>query len=110
MSISKNRLNFWVDLLMFVDMLLITLIGLVMYYVLPPGSGGRHGGWGLEVKSTFLGMSRHEWGDVHFIMALLLLAMLVLHIVLHWKWIVHQFKCTFRGKTKEPDSSCDTDS
>jgi len=97
MEFSKNRLNFWVDVVMFVDMVCITLIGLIIRYVLPPGTGGRHGGWGL----TFLGMSRHDWGDVHWVMALILVALLVVHIWLHWKWIVQQLKRTFRKSTQD---------
>ena len=107
MKMSKNRLNFWIDILMFIDMLIISLIGLLIKYVLPPGTGGRHGGWGEGKALTFIGMSRHEWGDVHFILAIVLLALLVIHIILHWNWIVYQIKCTFKKKDKQ--ESCDAD-
>jgi len=106
MEFNKNRLNFWVDLIMFVDMVMVALVALILRYVLPPGTGGRHGGWGGEDPITFLGLARHDWGDVHWYLALALLAFLALHIYLHWRWILRQWKTTFgmeadsAGKTK----------
>ena len=95
MKISKNRVNFWLGTLMFADMLFLSLIALIMKYILPPGCGSRHRGWGEGEPLTFLGLGRHDWGDVHWVLALILLSMLVVHLLLHWKWIVHQIKCTF---------------
>jgi hypothetical protein len=43
------------------------------------------------------GLTRHEWGDVHYYIALVLMAILAFHLVLHWKWIV----CVTQGKPVE---------
>lgn len=43
------------------------------------------------------GLTRHEWGDYHYWIALGLLAVLSLHLFLHWKWIVG----VVRGKRTE---------
>jgi hypothetical protein len=59
-----------------------------MRYVLPPGSGRRVAIWGLD---------RHGWGDLHFWIAVAFFALLALHLVLHWKWIV----CVVRGRPRE---------
>ncbi len=53
--------------------------GFIMKYILPPGSGGRgrmlRGGRGAgdlgEQIKELLSMTRHEWGDVHFYLAVL---------------------------------------
>ncbi len=95
MKFSKNRLNFWVELVMFADMVMLALIALILRYVLPPGSGGRQGGFGKEEPITFLWLGRHDWGDIHWYLALVLLALLVLHIYLHWRWIWRQLKVIF---------------
>jgi hypothetical protein len=34
------------------------------------------------------GFTRHEWGDIHYWIAIALLAVLSAHLVLHWNWIV----------------------
>ncbi len=79
----KTTLNFTIDFLAFLLMLSMIGTGVIIRYVLPPGSGGRGGGYGL----TLWGMDRHDWGGVHFWLAVFLLGLLVLHVALHWSWV-----------------------
>jgi hypothetical protein len=51
--------------------------GFILRFVLPPGAGAA-AAWGL---------SRHQWGDLHFYASLALLAGVLLHLVLHWSWV-----------------------
>jgi hypothetical protein len=93
---KRGTLNFVVVLVSFINLVFLALIGLIMKYVLPPGSGGRGHGFrgGLEpgqVKELW-SMTRHEWGDIHFYFALFFLALMAVHIVLHWSWIKSYFK------------------
>lgn len=88
----RTTLNFIVDLIGFVDLLLLAATGAIMKWALPPGSGGGHG-YGFrggrdpgEVKEL-LGLGRHDWGDIHFVLALLFLVVIVVHLILHWTWI-----------------------
>jgi len=76
----KNTLNFIVDVLLLLAMLTMAGTGLLLYFVLPPGS---RGGAGLALWN----LDRHEWGDVHFWSAMALLGLLTLHVVLHWDWV-----------------------
>jgi hypothetical protein len=75
----KNTLNYIVDALTLIAIVGMTGTGLIVRYTLPAGSGGR----GL----VLLGMDRHEWGGLHFWMAVGLGALLVLHVALHWAWV-----------------------
>jgi len=76
----KNTLNFIVDLAGLLAMLLMAFSGLLMRFVLPPRRGsGPH--------RTLWGWDRHDWGDLHFWAAVALGALLVLHVVLHWRWV-----------------------
>ncbi|VFN08125.1 MAG: protein of unknown function (DUF4405) [Candidatus Kentron sp. G] len=50
-----------------------------MRYFLPHGRGRSGAIWTLD---------RHQWGDLHFWIALVLLAILAFHLFLHWRWIV----------------------
>jgi hypothetical protein len=52
--------------------------GLVIRFALPPGSGSVRALWG---------MVRHDWGNVHFWMAVSAAALLVVHVALHWSWV-----------------------
>src|SRR4051794_18528135 len=56
-SMNRTTLNFVVDTAAFVGFVLLTTTGVLMHYLLPPGSGHRTTIWGLD---------RHDWGQVHF--------------------------------------------
>ncbi|MCA9254120.1 MAG: DUF4405 domain-containing protein [Phycisphaerales bacterium] len=73
----RTTLNFVVDFIAFLVMLGMIGTGLVVRYALPPGTGGRLAIWD---------MGRHDWGDLHYYLAIALLALLLLHLVLHWAW------------------------
>ena len=54
--------------------------GLLLAFRLPPGS---QGGRGLEA----LGLGRHEWGDLHTWMSYAFIILIVLHLLVHWRWL-----------------------
>jgi hypothetical protein len=71
--------NFTIDTIAFIGFVLLTTTGVLMRYVLPPGSGRFKAIWGLD---------RHEWGSIHFWISIVFLSVLAIHLVLHWRWIV----------------------
>ena len=85
---NRPQLNVLVDAVAFTAFAFLTTTGVLSRYVLPPGSGR---------YATLWGLNRHGWGDIHFWVAVVLLGVLTLHLVLHWKWILHAFK----GKRSE---------
>lgn len=85
MKIRKPTLNFIIDSITFAFFTFLATSGILMKYILPPGSGRIYTIWGL---------SRHDWGAIHFWIAIFLLATLSLHIILHWDWIV----CRLKGR------------
>lgn len=72
-----------VDILAFFCFILLTSSGTLMHYVLPPGSGR----W-----SLVWGLNRHDWGTIHFWIAVIFLAVLSIHLVLHRSFITVLFK------------------
>jgi hypothetical protein len=90
---KRSSLNFVIDAAAFAGFLLLATTGMLLAYRLPPGSGGREGyggGRGESQRSidVLWGFTRHEWGDVHYWLAIALMAVLALHLFLHWNWIV----------------------
>ncbi len=70
--------NFAVDAaggILFLGML---ATGFILRFPLPPGTQRSHMLWGL---------SRHEWGTVHTWISFALIAVLLIHLALHWSWI-----------------------
>ena len=91
-TMNRPRLNFLIDSVAFVAFVFLTTTGILTRYVLPPGSGRFVTLWGLD---------RHGWGDIHFWIAVVLLGVLALHLVLHWRWVA----CMVRGQQSEASGS-----
>ena len=95
----RNSVNFVIDLVSFIDLLGLIFTGFIIKFILPPGTGGRgrliHGGHGREHIKELWSMTRHEWGDIHFYLAVLFAILMVVHIILHWGWIKSYFKSLF---------------
>lgn len=85
---KRSTLISLIDAIAFIAFLFLTSSGILMRYLLPPGSGR----W-----SEIWGMSRHEWGEVHFWIALGFFAVLAFHLVQHWRFVLG----LFRGHVKE---------
>ena len=84
-------------LLMFIPSL---LTGLVLYFFLPSG-GGRGGSW-----VTWMGITRYDWVLYHDITSFAFAVLLVLHLLLHWRYFRNIRKCLAKG-TNAPDT-CET--
>lgn len=87
---KKTRINLWVDFLSLLLFWLLTLTGLILQWKLPAGSGRLAGAHG--PVALLWGMDRQAWGSLHGRLSLLLTLVLVLHIWLHWQWIVGALK------------------
>ena len=85
---NRPTLNFLIDVVAFIAFAFLTTTGVLSRYMLPPGSGR---------YATLWGLNRHGWGDLHFWVAVVLLGVLALHLVLHWRWIL----CIVRGQRTE---------
>ncbi len=83
---NKTKLNFVIDALMFLCMTAIAGLGFLMKYVLLPGRESTIK-YGRRVDLSLFGLDRHEWGAIHLYVGFLLLALLTLHIALHWQMI-----------------------
>lgn len=91
---SRRWLNFIVALVGVVTLTGVTLTGIVIRWVIPHGGFRHRHGWGryagedLHRARELLGLHRHEWGDIHTVFAILFVSLMVLHVILHWRWIV----------------------
>ena len=83
---NKATLNFVINAMMFLCMTAIAGLGFLMKYVLLPGRESTIK-YGRRVELALFGLDRHDWGAIHLYLGFLLLALLVLHIVLHWNMI-----------------------
>jgi len=86
MKLTRTDWKYIVDTLMFLCLVGIVVIGLLMGFVIPEGR--------LDPGQSkyFLGVHRHQWGNIHLWLSLAFTALVVAHIVLAWSW--------FKGKAK----------
>jgi hypothetical protein len=82
-KMKRANLNFTIDTVAFVTFVFLVSTGILMHYILPPSSGNFNELWG---------MNRHTWGQIHFWVAIVFITSLVVHLFLHWKWIVNVIK------------------
>jgi len=106
---KRITLNFVVDLISFIGFVGLAFTGFIIKHILPPGSGGHgrgfRGGRGQveEIKQLW-SMTRHEWGDIHFYLAVGFVALIVVHIILHWGCIKNYIKSLLGiSRTCKPD-------
>lgn len=88
---SKSQINFIIDVIMLIVMMLAAGIGLLIKYVLLPGFA-RNLKYGRDVDLIFYGLDRHQWGSAHLIISLILLGLVILHILLHWRQIKQLYR------------------
>jgi len=77
---NKNRLNFWVDLITFVLFALNTMTGLLLWFIIPSGSGSRFAVFGAFTRAVWLTL--HKW------LGLGVLGGVATHLAIHWQWIL----------------------
>jgi cytochrome b subunit of formate dehydrogenase len=82
---GKARINYFVDLIIAVGFLLTAVSGLVLFFA---GSGGYQGGGNPHYLRQALFLSRWTWRALHDWGGIAMLGGVLLHLVLHWKWIV----------------------
>ena len=83
---KRNTWNFIVDFLAFLSMLGLVFTGILIYYILPPGTRGGGG------HLTLGGWNRHDFGNLHFYLAVVLIVLMLIHVWLHWAWVCTTIK------------------
>ena len=66
-----------IDLVSFVTLTLMVSTGILIRFTLPPRSGG----------DAVWSLTRHEWGDIHFYISIVFLALMTVHLITHFKFI-----------------------
>jgi hypothetical protein len=93
---KRVTINALIDISCLVIFIPSLISGLVLYLVLPEGGGRGSGG------ATYLGIARNQWVTMHNYTSLVFAALLIIHLLLHWKFFRHIGK-SFKADVKEPD-------
>ncbi len=86
---TRTTWKYLVDTLLFISFIGIAFIGILMAFFLAEGPTSQ----ARESEKYFLGLHRHQWGDIHLYLSLAFTALVVIHLILEWSWI--------KGKTRK---------
>jgi hypothetical protein len=78
---QRTDWKYLIDVLLFLSIFGIVAIGVLLGFVIPRGPSAP------EEAKYFLGLHRHQWGDMHLYFALVFVLVLVVHLILEWSWI-----------------------
>jgi len=87
---KKSDWQYLVDTLLFICIFGISFIGILMAFFLPKGPAA------LESQKYFLGLHRHQWGDIHLYISLAFVFLVIIHLILAWTWIKGKAKTLFK--------------
>ena len=90
---NKNALKYLIDVILFVDICSVSVIGLLLGFVIPSGRV-------YPAEKYFLGLHRHDWGNIHLYLSVFLLILLFFHLWLNWTWILQSTKRYFGSNWK----------
>ena len=103
-STSLTTINFWLDATLLCLFLAMVLSLFVVRFGFPAGPNAA--GW------TLWGLSYVGWFEVQFTLTCLFALAVLVHVMLHWKWVcgvIASFLARWRGKKKSiPDDGIRT--
>jgi len=97
-TMKQIAINALVDIGCLITFIPSVISGLVLYLVLPSG-GGRGSGWEL-----FLDIPRSQWVVMHDNSSLVFAALIIVHLLLHWKFFRHIDRYLTRDTTNNTQS------
>lgn len=84
--------RYLVDALLFICLGGMTVIGILMGFVIPTGSVSS------ESSKYFLGLHRHQWGNIHAYLSIAFVVLTIIHIILNWKWVTVRTSQIFKKR------------
>lgn len=88
---ANAKINYAIDILLIILFLVVAISGIILFLFLPRGAG-RQG------TNNFFGIERHVLADLHNWMGLIFTAVMLVHIVLHLRWLFEMSKCYLKLK------------
>ena len=95
-AISKHtQKNWWVDVTLFGSAIIAAISGIYFLFI-PSGGyrGGRNSLYNVQVLFT-----RQTWDDLHTWGGVVMIVAVIIHLTIHWPWVVNMTRRTFKELT-----------
>ena len=89
---KKTDWQYLVDTLLFLCIVGIAFIGFLLGLFIPKGPTAP------ESAKYFLWLHRHQWGNIHFYLSITFTVLIIIHLILSWKWIKAKARQIFKGR------------
>jgi len=101
MTVSKQtQKNWWIDLALFSSAVIAALSGIYFLFLPSNGyQGGRNPLYNLQVL-----FSRQTWDDLHTWGGVVMIAAALIHLMIHWSWVVNMTRRIWRELTGQGTS------
>ena len=86
---NKNKINYWLDFVLLILFLIVVITGFILKFAFVSGEPG-NGRW-----ITFLGFDKLQFISWHSMVAIVMSVLIIVHLVLHLKWIKNMSKKIF---------------
>jgi hypothetical protein len=93
--LSRTKTNYSIDIVLAALFFSVASTGLFMYLFIP--SGIPRGGYIL-----YMGLTKTTWIWIHSRAGILMVTLTVIHLIIHWKWIVYTTKSILGKGEKNP--------
>lgn len=89
---KKADWRYLVDVVLFICLGGMVFIGILLGLVIPSGPAVS------DTAKFFLGLHRHQWGDIHAYLSIAFVVFMVIHLILNWDWITVKTRQIFKEK------------
>jgi cytochrome b561 len=74
---------------MAISFFIVAITGLTIFFFIPRGTKGAG-------YQEFIGIAKQDWAFIHQWAGILLVILVGIHLILHWKWIVCMTRDIFK--------------
>jgi hypothetical protein len=100
---KKVHMNYLLDAVIALAFLMSAFSGVAFIFM---GDGGYQGGRNPGFATAFLSIPRTTWSDLHLLTSLVMITGVVVHLILHWKWIVCVTRQMLPAKQIQSTEAC----
>ncbi len=86
MNNIKPKVDYFIDVLMILSLVITTITSIILL-LFPSGQKSGY--------NEFLGIIKRDWVIIHKIVGIIFLILMIIHLILHWKWIICMTKNIF---------------
>lgn len=97
---SKTIINFWLDSALLVTFIALWCVSAILQFLFPAGE--------TAYRWTLWGGSFVDWQNAQFVVLCIFSLGILLHLMLHWTWIVGVVGTKFLGRKPDPDNGTHT--